>query len=225
VTPARGPDPAAAEPLRAITPADATVSAFDTLGLAYEHAFDDAPAVADVLDRLAVLAPGSRVLDVGSGTGRPVAERLVAAGHDVVGIDVSPVMVDIARRQVPGARFEVADVRTWASPAGSFDAIAAVFSLLTMPRPELDATLARLAAWLVPGGRLVLATVPADVEGLEIEFLGRPIRATTYPVDVLLERLRDAGLEVGDHGVSTFRPDFPDASPEEHLVVDAHRPW
>jgi SAM-dependent methyltransferase len=221
---ATGPEPAAAGPLRTVTPADATVAAFDALGLTYEHAFRDAPAVADVVERLTALAPGSRVLDVGSGTGRPVAERLAAAGLDVTGIDVSPVMVDIARRQVPGARFEVADVRTHPAPAGSWDAVVAVFSLLTMPRSELDATLARLAAWLVPGGRLVVATIPADVEGLEIEFLGQPVRATTYPTDVLLAKLQDVGLEVDDHRRSTFRPDFPGAQPEEHLVVDAHRP-
>ena len=105
------PDPAA--PLPDVEPPDATVRAFDALGLEYERAFRDLPGLHAALGRLLdVLPPESRVLDVGSGTGRPVAERLAAAGHRVLGIDVSPVMVDIARGQAPQARFEQADVRT-----------------------------------------------------------------------------------------------------------------
>lgn len=217
------PDPAA--PLPDVEPPHATVRAFDALGLEYERAFRDLPALDAALGRLvAALPPGSRVLDVGAGTGRPVAERLAAAGHRVVGIDVSPVMVDIARAQVPQARFELADVRTYPSPARSWDAVCAVFSLLTMPRPDLDATVARLAAWLVPGGRLLLATVPADVDGVDIAFLGQPVCAYSYAADTVLEQLRGCGLEIDRHEVSTFRPDVPGAPPEEHLFVEARAP-
>ncbi|TCK24578.1 class I SAM-dependent methyltransferase [Pseudonocardia endophytica] len=216
------PDPSA--PLTDVTPADATVAAFDTLGLDYERAFRDLPALDSAVERLdATLPRGAAVLDVGSGTGRPVAERLTAAGHRVTGIDVSPRMVEIAREQVPGATFEVADVRTWASPAASWDAVCAYFSVLTMPRPELDATLARITAWLVPGGRLSLATVPVDADGLDVPFLGQPVRAYSYDAETFVDRVRATGLVVDGHEVSTFRPDFPGATPEPHLFLEAHR--
>lgn len=216
------PDPSA--PLTDVTPADATIAAFDNLGLAYERAFRDLPALDSALEHLGAALPrGAAVLDVGSGTGRPVAERLTAGGHRVTGVDVSPRMVEIAREQVPGATFEVADVRTHPSPAASWDAVCAFFSLLTMPRPELDATLARLAAWLVPGGRLALATVPVDADGVDIPFLGQPVRAYSYDAETFLERVRGTGLVVDRHDVTTFTPDFPGATPEPHLFLDAHR--
>jgi SAM-dependent methyltransferase len=56
-------------------------------------------------DFMASIPSGGRVLDVGSGTGLPYAGALVEAGFDVVGVDVSSRMVELAREHVPGARF------------------------------------------------------------------------------------------------------------------------
>ena len=70
---------------------DVSVSAaelFDGLGLAYEEAFSRLPAQWEAVDWLAGRLPsGARVLDVGSGTGRPVAERLA---RPMVGTEDGP---------------------------------------------------------------------------------------------------------------------------------------
>jgi len=84
---------------------------FDALGKDYETAFEGCTAQREEIEWLLDELPErARVLDVGSGTGRPAAELLTAAGHEVTGVDVSPKMVEIARAQAPGARFELADV-------------------------------------------------------------------------------------------------------------------
>lgn len=202
---------------------------FDALGLAYERAYGHQPERRAALDwLLAHLPAGARVLDIGSGTGRPTAEVLAGAGHAVTGIDVSATMVELARRQVPGARFEQVDVRDFAVEDGSWDAVCAFFSLLQMPRPELDATLRRIAGWLAPGGCFVLAAVPADIEELDILFLGQPLRVTSYPAERYVELLRDAGLEVVHARTSRFRPEVSGASEaaseEEELFCYARRP-
>jgi SAM-dependent methyltransferase len=198
---------------------------FDGLGLDYEKAFGHLPAQRAAVEWLtARLAPGARVLDVGSGTGRPVAETLVRAGFEVTGIDVSGTMVALAREQVPGARFERCDVREFEPPAGGFDAVCAFFPLLMMSRSDASGALRRMADWLAPGGFLVSATVPADVTDAEIVWMGRRARVSSVSAEEYLRQLReDCGLEVLHDELSVFRPDDPRAEPERHLFCYARR--
>lgn len=163
-------------------------------------------------------------MDIGSGTGRPTADLLAAAGHRVTGYDVSATMVERARAQVPSARFERADVRALPEAPGQWDAITAFFPLLQMPRADLDATLARIADWLAPGGLFVFATVPFDAEDEEIQWMGHSVRCTSYPAPTYERILRDAGLEIEHQQLSVFHPDFPGMGAEEHLFVHARKP-
>lgn len=120
-------------------------------------------------------------------------------------------MVEIARNQVP-ARFEPGDMRELSFEDGTWDAITAFFSILQLPRAERETMIGRLAAWLKPGGVLVFATVPADVDGVGIVFMGHPIRASSFTADALKERLRAAGLEIVREEAAEFVPDHPDAA-------------
>ncbi|MER6241795.1 class I SAM-dependent methyltransferase [Streptomyces griseorubiginosus] len=198
---------------------------FDALGLTYEKAFARSEAhLASLEWLLGRLAPGSRVLDVGSGTGRPTASTLADTGHEVLGVDVSPVMVELAVRQVPRATFRLADIRELPLEEGTFDAVCVYFSLLQMSRAEQSQVLGRLARALRPGGSLVLATVPADVEDLAIEFMGRPVRATSFAAEDVVAVVRDAGLVVESEHLVEFTPDHPEGAPEPHLFVYGRLP-
>ncbi|MFI1386507.1 class I SAM-dependent DNA methyltransferase [Embleya sp. NPDC020886] len=217
------PESASHSPL-AHGPESPAAALFDAVGAAYETAFADLPEQLAALDWLiAELRPGSKVLDIGSGTGRPTAERLVAAGHRVTGIDVSATMVELARERVAGATFEQLDVRDLLDDDGVWDAVCAFFPFLQLPRADLDAQLDRLGARLAPGGLLAFATVPAEADGVEIEWLGHRARVTSHSTEELLVRLRAAGLEIVHHGVSVFQPNHPAAGPEEQLFVHARK--
>ncbi|MFI9119860.1 class I SAM-dependent methyltransferase [Streptomyces bikiniensis] len=197
---------------------------FDALGAAYEKAFAGSEAHRRSLERLlGRLAPGSRVLDVGSGTGRPTAETLADAGHEVLGVDVSPVMVELASRQVPAASFRCADIRELPLDEASFDAVCVYFSLLQLDRREQADVVRRLARALVPGGHLVLATVPLDVEGVEAVFMGQPVRVTSFGVPDLVAVAEGAGLDVLEREETLFTPAHPDAVPEPHVFLHCRR--
>ncbi|MET8831370.1 methyltransferase domain-containing protein [Streptomyces sp. NPDC004610] len=197
---------------------------FDAIGAAYEDAFAASEPHRRSLDRLLErLAPGSRVLDVGSGTGRPTAETLAAAGHDVRGIDISPVMVGIAARQVPGASFECADIRALPLPRARFDAVCVYFSLLQMTRAEQSDLIGRLAEALRPGGQLVLATIPLEVEDFEVVFLGQTVRATSFSAEQVAALVAEAGLTVLEREEVLFTPALPEAGPEPQLFLYCRR--
>jgi SAM-dependent methyltransferase len=197
--------------------------AFDAIGKDYETAFAGLTAQREEIDWLIGQLPArSRVLDVGCGTGRPNAEMLAEAGHQVTGVDVSPGMIDIARAQVPAAHFEVADLRTLTYPAGHWDAVLAFFPLLQMTRAEIDAALAAFADWLAPGGYFVMATVPSDSEGRDYEFMGQPITVSSYPAEVFRDRLTSLGLEVVRNRTVEFQPSHMET--EHDLFMAARKP-
>ncbi|MEV1047864.1 class I SAM-dependent methyltransferase [Streptomyces sp. NPDC049916] len=197
---------------------------FDALGARYERAFASSAAHRASLDRLlADLAPGSRVLDVGSGTGRPTAGTLAAAGHRVLGVDVSPVMTALAARQVPEAEFRCADIRELSLAEGAYDAVCVYFSLLQMDRADQGALLERLVRSLRPGGWLVAATVPLDVAGVDAVFMGQPVRVSSFGAEEFTALLTRTGLGVEWERSVLFTPDHPSGESEPHLFLHGRR--
>lgn len=197
---------------------------FDALGAEYERAFAGSAAHHSSLDRLLEhLAPGSRVLDVGSGTGVPTARRLAGAGHRVVGVDVSPVMTALAARQVPDAEFRCADIRELPWADGEFDAVCVYFSLLQLSRGEQSRLLGRLARAVRPGGRLAVATVPVDVADVGAVFMGQPVVVSSFGEEEFASVVAGAGFAVEERHSVLFTPDHPAGAPEPHLFLHGRR--
>ncbi|QUQ64865.1 class I SAM-dependent methyltransferase [Kutzneria sp. CA-103260] len=198
---------------------------YDLVGKDYETAFADLAARREEIDWLLTqLPPRARVLDVGSGTGRPTAELLSGAGHDVSGFDASSQMVEIARAQVPAAHFEVADLRTVTYPGGSWDAVTAFFSLFQLTRAEIDAALAKFADWLTPGGIFLLATVPSDSDCRQTQFMGHPITVSSYLRETFLDRISAVGLEIVRDRLVEYKPADTAIRPEHDLFLAARKP-
>jgi SAM-dependent methyltransferase len=105
-------------------------------------------AISPLLD-VAGVREGSRVLDVACGPGLLAGEA--AARHaTVVAVDLSPVMLALARKQHPAVEFREGDAEALPFAEGSFDAVLCNFGLGHFPRPER--AMEELARVLVPGG-------------------------------------------------------------------------
>lgn len=104
--------------------------------------------------------PGSAIVDLFCGTGAsalPAAQAVGAAGS-VLGVDLTPALVEVARVNaaragLTWARFEAADVTTLELPAASVDAVVSVFGLFFVD--DIPGLLRRAWTWLRPGGHLV----------------------------------------------------------------------
>jgi SAM-dependent methyltransferase len=120
---------------------------------------------------------GTAVADIGCGTGR-LAPYLAARGLSAQGFDLSPEMIRVARRDHPGFRFGVADVRDLPVPDASLAGLVCWYSLMFLAPPARPAAFRELARVLKPGGYLVTAFKAGDSQlrragrstGLGVEF-------------------------------------------------------
>ncbi|MEU6377226.1 class I SAM-dependent methyltransferase [Streptomyces sp. NPDC046909] len=202
--------------------------AFDAIGDRYDEAFPHKEGqVASAEWLIASLAPGARVLDLGCGTGVPTARQLAESGLKVVGVDLSDRMVALARRHVPAGEFhraDIADLRPGGPrDLGRFDAVAAFFSLLMLPRAEIPLALRTIDHLLVPGGLFTLSMVEADVDDFEIPFIGSTIRVSGYLRDELREVVDAAGFEIVDEASYSYAPASADVPPEVQIFLRCRR--
>jgi SAM-dependent methyltransferase len=136
---------------------DAAAGSFD---LEADHGLRDPAVRAAWAARLRswIPSPSKNVLDLGCGTGS-LSLLLAEQGHRPVGVDLSPLMVEQARRKLSEAGFAftvmTGDAGDPPAEAGSaFDAILVRHLLWTLPDPV--GALRRWTGLLRPGGRLVL---------------------------------------------------------------------
>jgi SAM-dependent methyltransferase len=183
-----------------------------------------------VIDTLAP-APGDRWLDLACGTGA-IAERACAAGAEVTGLDLSPVLVETARERAAESGLDidyvVGDVEAMPFEDASFDKVSSTVGI--MFAPDHEATAREIARVTKPRGRLVLANWTPD-GGLgkmfKVMAAYQPAPPPSSPFDWgREERVRellgeDFDLEIEEH-VSTLR--MPSAEDYWQLFVTSYGP-
>lgn len=122
------------------------------------RAGDDLAGEARLVDTM--VPRHARILDAGCGPGR-IGAALAEAGHDVVGVDVDPALIEAAEQDHPGPRWLVGDLAELDLPARGitepFDAIVCAGNVMTFLAPSTRrAVLTRLRAHLTPGGRAAI---------------------------------------------------------------------
>lgn len=138
------------------------------------------------------------VLDVGCGPGT-VTAYLAERGVDVSGVDLSPRMIEHARRLHPECAFSVGSSTELELAESSWGGLLGWWSLFNLPRDVLPRVLSSFARALMPGGQLIIATHVGDGDLPRTEaYGGVPVRWTTYrwQPDQLAALVEEAGLRV-----------------------------
>jgi 2-polyprenyl-3-methyl-5-hydroxy-6-metoxy-1,4-benzoquinol methylase len=140
-------------------PKEVVRQGYDALSERYDEQYGGDTKYRAWLEELRGRVPvGSAVLDLGCGSGIPVARDLAASGYRVTGVDISEVQVSRASQLVPQAEFVQADMASVVFSRASFAAVVSLFTLIHLPLEDQFPLLERIASWLVPDGVLVVTT-------------------------------------------------------------------
>ncbi len=145
-----------------------------------------------------LLPPGrARVLDAACGPGN--VSRYFTTQRpdlDLLGIDLAPRMVELAREAVPSARFTVHDFRRMADLKLRFDGIICAFGLPYISRDDADAFIKAAAKILEPKGVFYLSTMLGRSEdsGFQRSSGGDEVYITYYSEDEVIRSLQECGF-------------------------------
>ncbi|HEY3558364.1 MAG TPA: class I SAM-dependent methyltransferase [Kribbella sp.] len=147
------------------------------------------------LDYFAALVDDGPVGDLGCGTGR-VTTYLAGRGLDVFGVDLTPGMIDVARREYPELRFEVGSLFELELKDDELAGALAWYSLVHTPREELPVAFAELFRVLRPGGHLVHGFKVGSGDRPLTQAYGHDVDLQVYMYDVpdVAGLLADAGF-------------------------------
>lgn len=198
---------------------DTTRSAYDRVVDAYAERMlselQHKPLDREMLDRFAKRVAGKgRAVDLGCGPGQ-IARYLYERGADVYGIDLSPAMVERARREHPGIDFQLGDMRALTLPDSTLAGIAAFYSIIHIPRENVVTVLQELRRVLQPEGLLLLAFHLGDDVRHFDEWYEQPVSVDFYffQREEMADYLRAAGFEVEE---TIEREPYPQVEVETH---------
>jgi SAM-dependent methyltransferase len=141
---------------------------------------------------------GGPVADVGCGPGH-VTAHLNKLGVDAFGIDLSPAMIDLARRDHPDMRIEVGSMTDLHLADASITALLAFWSVIHVPDDAVPTVFAHFHRVLRPGGPLLLGFHVGDESRLKTQgYGGHPMKIYVHrrQPDQVAAWLRDAGFTV-----------------------------
>lgn len=154
-------------------------------------------------------------LDVGCGSSGRIVDLLLAHGFDVEGLDVSPRMVELARRRHPHVTFHQADITAWELPR-RYDFISAWDSIWHVPLAAQEPVLRKLLGGLEPEGVFIFTAGGLDGPGEKRDAaMGPPMYYSVLGIPRTLQILSEEGC--------ICRHLEYDQLPELHLYVIAQK--
>ena len=149
------------------------------------------------------LAAGASVLDLGCGSGWPVAKHMAGEGLHVTGVDASPTMISLFRRRLPGHEWVVADMREL-SLARRFDGILAWNSFFHLAHDDQRRMFAVFMEHASAHAVLMFNAGPAHGEGIG-SYRGDPLYHASLAPAEYGALINQSSFEVVEHAVNDAR--------------------
>lgn len=152
------------------------------------------------MERFQALMPaGVSVLDIGCGSGEPIARHFIEAGYELTGVDSSPTLIEMCASRFPAQSWVAADMR--ALDLGKrFAGILAWDSFFHLAHDDQRAMFPIFRAHAAPGAALIFTSGPAHGEAIG-SYHGEPLYHASLDVAEYRRLLADNGFDVVAHAV------------------------
>lgn len=148
-----------------------------------------------VIDFANQITPGGKILDVGCGTGLPLAGYLAERGFNVTGIDASDQMIEVAKSlNIKSAQFTCCDFFDFNS-MDQFDGILAWDSLWHFPKEKQESIYPKVSGLLKSGGYLLFTHGNVDGEHVNT-MMGESFYYSSLSKELVYKLLRGNGFEI-----------------------------
>ncbi len=139
--------------------------------------------------------PPARFLDLGCGTGRPIAEFLLQRGFAVTGIDQSEGLLALAASRLPRGHWRLARMETF-EPDERYDGAVIWDSLFHIAREHHEAILRRVLGSLLPRARVMMTVGGSDHPPFTDTMYGQPFFYDSHAPDAVVSMLTALGASI-----------------------------
>lgn len=144
---------------------------------------------------ISYLQPNAHILDVGCGSGNPIASYLIKKGFRVTGVDGSKELLTIAALNCPTMNTVCGDVRTVVLNE-QYDALLEWWCLFHVPKQDHEHMIARFAKWLKKDGLLEFTSGDAEYEARNSDMLNQELYFSSLSVEGYENALKKNGFEL-----------------------------
>lgn len=191
-------------------------SGYEQAAERYAASRDQFQNVAHLEQFIELLPPPATVLDVGCGSGVPVARYLVERGYAVIGIDVARKQVGLARELVPQGSFEVRNMLDLRAGEYRVDGLVSFYAVFHTPRDGHAELLRRFASFVRPGGVLLVTMGAQEWEGTETDWHGVEMFWSHFGAETNQRLVDEAGFDIQSAEID-------ESGGEAHQVITAIR--
>jgi SAM-dependent methyltransferase len=149
----------------------------------------------EIQDFISHLPEQGTILDIGCGGGIPVLRTLVDSGYDAKGIDFSHGMLDLAKKNVPGAELVLGDITKTDFEPESLVGVISTYAFIHIFRTQHPLLYLKIFRWLKPGGVMLVSTAQTEWDDVH-DYFGVPMAWSHPAARESLQLVNNAGFEI-----------------------------